>query len=57
MARHVGVGVVEQGADVSEMAFKSGSVGTSDGVNINYLDAGTGPVLLLLPGWSQTAAR
>jgi len=38
------------------VSFTSGVVGTSDGVDINYLEEGTGQVLLLLPGWSQTAA-
>ena len=29
---------------------------TSDGVRLAYLEAGTGKTLLLVPGWSQTAA-
>lgn len=29
---------------------------TSDAVNLHYLEAGAGRVLLLIPGWSQTAA-
>ena len=31
-------------------------IGTSDGVQLNLLEAGSGPPLLLLSGWSQTAA-
>lgn len=30
---------------------------TSDGVDLHYLEAGTGPTLVLLPGWSQSAAQ
>ena len=29
---------------------------TRDGVDLHYWEAGAGPTLLLLPGWSQTAA-
>ena len=29
---------------------------TSDGVGLNLLEAGAGPPLLMIPGWSQTAA-
>lgn len=29
---------------------------TSDGVELHYLEAGVGPTLVLLPGWSLTAA-
>lgn len=29
---------------------------TSDGVELSYLEGGRGPPLILLPGWSQTAA-
>ncbi len=36
---------------------KTGSITTNDGVRINYLEAGEGPVLLLLPGFRQTAAE
>ncbi len=34
-----------------------GHVTTSDGVNLHYLEAGTGQPLLLIPGWSQTAEQ
>ena len=37
--------------------FKSGSFTTSDGVKLNYLEAGSGPVMVLIPGWSQTAIQ
>ncbi|HJM61468.1 MAG TPA: alpha/beta hydrolase [Alphaproteobacteria bacterium] len=34
-----------------------GAVRTSDGVNISYLEAGSGQPLLMIPGWSQTAEQ
>lgn len=42
---------------VSAQNFKSGSFTTSDGVKLNYLEAGSGPVMVLIPGWSQTAIQ
>ncbi|NOT60450.1 MAG: alpha/beta hydrolase [Acidobacteria bacterium] len=30
---------------------------TSDQVNLNYLEAGSGAPLVMLPGWSQTAEQ
>jgi pimeloyl-ACP methyl ester carboxylesterase len=33
------------------------SVRTSDGVALHYDEAGSGPPILLIPGWSQTAAQ
>lgn len=30
---------------------------TSDGVELHYLEAGSGPTLVFLPGWSQSAAQ
>ena len=35
---------------------KTGHITTSDGVRLSYLEAGSGKPLVLLPGWSQTAA-
>ncbi|MEU8518044.1 alpha/beta hydrolase [Streptomyces sp. NBC_01216] len=32
-------------------------VTTDDGVRLRYLEAGSGPDMLLVPGWSQTAAQ
>jgi non-heme chloroperoxidase len=34
-----------------------GDVTTSDGVTLRYLEAGSGAPLLMIPGWSQTAAQ
>lgn len=36
---------------------KQGSVTTSDGVRLQYLEAGSGQPLVLIPGWSQTAEQ
>jgi non-heme chloroperoxidase len=33
-----------------------GTVTLTDGTNLNYLEAGSGPPIVLIPGWSQTAA-
>jgi pimeloyl-ACP methyl ester carboxylesterase len=34
-----------------------GQVTTSDGVNLHYLEAGSGKPILMIPGWSQTAEQ
>jgi non-heme chloroperoxidase len=34
-----------------------GKVTTSDGVTLRYLEAGSGAPLVMIPGWSQTAAQ
>ena len=34
-----------------------GQVTTSDGVALHYLEAGSGKVILMIPGWSQTAEQ
>lgn len=41
------------------MAMSTGTVTTLDGVSIRYISAGnaTDPVLLLIPGWAQTAIQ
>ncbi|MFJ7181128.1 alpha/beta fold hydrolase [Streptomyces massasporeus] len=36
---------------------RSGFATTNDGVRLHYLEAGSGPDMLLVPGWSQTAAQ
>lgn len=38
------------------MSYSSSQFTTSDGAEINLLIAGDGPPILLIPGWSQTAA-
>lgn len=37
--------------------IKEGFFTTSDGAGLHYLEAGEGPHLVLIPGWSQTAAQ
>ena len=34
-----------------------GQIETSDGVTLRYQEAGSGPTLFMVPGWSQTAAQ
>jgi len=34
-----------------------GTVTTNDGVELHYVDVGSGPTIVLIPGWSQTAAQ
>ena len=36
---------------------KEGVYTTNDGYRLRYLEAGTGDTLLMIPGWSQTAAQ
>ncbi len=38
-------------------AITEGSFTTSDGVKLHYLEAGKGQPLVMIPGWSQTAAQ
>lgn len=50
IAAMVGAG----GAVAAEI--KQGSVRLADDTRLNYLEAGSGPPVVLVPGWSQTAA-
>ncbi len=38
-------------------AQTEGSFTTSDGVRLHYIEAGSGKPLVMIPGWSQTAAQ
>jgi pimeloyl-ACP methyl ester carboxylesterase len=40
----------------STAAHRTGRIKTSDGVQLHYLESGSGLPLVLVPGWSQTAA-
>ncbi|WP_299432965.1 alpha/beta hydrolase [uncultured Meiothermus sp.] len=42
---------------MTENTGKSGHIATSDGVRLHYLEAGSGKTLVMIPGWSQTAAQ
>lgn len=44
------------GIDAETGIGREGSVLTRDGVRLHYFEAGEGPDMLLVPGWSQTAA-
>ena len=42
---------------MGDIESQRASVTTTDGVTISYIRAGSGPDLLFIPGWSQTAAQ
>src|SRR5205814_8790522 len=42
---------------VSAADSKEGSFTTSDGVRLHYIEAGSGDGLVMIPGWSQSAAQ
>jgi non-heme chloroperoxidase len=42
---------------MGDIESQRASVTTTDGVKISYIRAGSGPDLLFIPGWSQTAAQ
>lgn len=42
---------------VQAAEIRSGYFTTSDGVKLHYLEAGSGKPLVMIPGWSQTAAQ
>jgi non-heme chloroperoxidase len=44
-------------APQSKGAQKEGSFTTSDGVRLHYVEAGAGKPLVMIPGWSQSAAQ
>jgi microsomal epoxide hydrolase len=41
--------------DITRDGFQSGFVTTSDGVKLHYLETGTGPAILFVPGWTGVA--
>jgi microsomal epoxide hydrolase len=43
------------GADWALTEFQSGHFTTSDGVELHYLEAGSGPILVFVPGWTMPA--
>lgn len=44
------------GASWAQTEVRSGHFTTSDGVELHYLEAGSGPLLIIVPGWTATAA-
>jgi non-heme chloroperoxidase len=57
-AAAAGAGLLMSGPALAEgnPAVKQGSVTLKDGTRLNYLEAGRGRPVVLVPGWSQTAA-
>ena len=47
------IGATEPGW--AQMQIKSGHFETSDGVQLHYLEAGSGPLLVFIPGWTMPA--
>lgn len=43
------------GAGAAEPGVKSGTFTTSDGVRMHYLEAGSGPAIVFVPGWTMPA--
>jgi len=39
----------------AQIEIRSGQFSTSDGVNLHYLVAGSGPILVFVPGWTMPA--
>lgn len=42
-------------AQENRVEIRSGFVTTSDGIQLHYLEAGTGPAILFVPGWTGAA--
>jgi len=43
-------------ASSAQTEFQSGHFTTSDGVELNYLEVGSGPLIVLIPGWTLPAS-
>jgi pimeloyl-ACP methyl ester carboxylesterase len=60
MAAVLGAGLVAAGCAATgpqpRLGDKPGQVVTGDGVTLHYVEAGQGKPLVMIPGWSQTAA-
>lgn len=41
----------------ADQSLKAGEFTTNDGVGLHYVEAGSGKPLVLIPGWSQSAAQ
>ncbi len=56
LAAMAGMVAAAMSADAARAApYQDGFVTTNDGVRLHYLETGSGPPLVLIPGWSQTA--
>lgn len=47
--------VLSSHSALAQGEFRSGHFQTSDGVELHYLEAGSGPTLVLVPGWTMPA--
>ena len=57
LVRALCVSVVLLASTALAAEIKEGYFTTNDGVRIHYMEAGYGKVLVMIPGWSQTAAQ
>lgn len=51
------IGTAAGGVSPVRAATPQGTVSTSDGANLAYMEVGAGRPLVMIPGWSQTAAQ
>ncbi len=47
--------ILAQDATWAQTEFRSGHFQTSDSVKLHYLEAGSGPILVFVPGWTMPA--
>ena len=52
---HAAASPIPADPSIAKDGFRSGFVTTSDGVKLHYLEAGTGPAILFVPGWTGVA--
>lgn len=57
LASAVGSGAMARRTARAQVPGTPGQVTTNDGVNLHYLEAGSGKPILMIPGWSQTAEQ
>jgi non-heme chloroperoxidase len=53
----VGAGLAGSRRAHGQAPGDAGEVTTNDGITLRYLEAGSGEVILMIPGWSQTAEQ
>jgi pimeloyl-ACP methyl ester carboxylesterase len=49
------VSILTTQSTLAEEVFQSGRFKTSDGITLHYLESGSGPALVLVPGWTMPA--
>lgn len=50
-------GFLIAGAAWAQTDVRSGHFTTSDSIRLHYLEAGSGPTLVFVPGWTMQAAQ